>query len=129
MSTSPHFPPVLSGDDDWEKVAKEIAFLTAILKECQHGTIKLPPKNSNLQLFQYISTLVTTGEFAGKDRDVTGAIVNAVTGRVDVDKIVSVVFTRNAVPDLATNRASYSKITASKRGKVLLNDWEDMQFV
>lgn len=112
-------PSFLGGDDTWAKVSKEITLLTTALKNCQDGEIRSPPKDDNLQLFQHISTLVTTGEFGGFGNDSTASIVNAVTGRVEADRIISVVFTCNANQEKKKG-SRYEKITTNNTGKALL---------
>lgn len=120
MSTPSSFPCILSGDDDWHKVSQEISFLTTVLKHCRAGKVQSVPSNSELQFFQHISTLVTTGRH--------GPVVNAVNGHVGADKIVSIVFTRNAGVthvQLDDGTCAKTRITPSiPRGKALLETWK-----
>ena len=65
-----------------------------------------------------------------RDIDLDAAIVNAVTGRVDADRIVFVVFTRNAIPiDKKSTGVSFKQIISQDNGKVLLDAWETMRCV
>lgn len=133
-------PPFLSGDDNnWEKVVEEIILATSALRNFQEGKVVSPPPGERLRLFQHISILVTTGEFGEEDSaasakkrdiDLDAAIVNAVTGRVDADRIVFVVFTRNAIPiDKKSTGVSFKQIISQDNGKVLLDAWETMRCV
>ena len=130
-------PPFLSGDDDdWKKISKEIIMATTALKLCQEGKVTSPPPDEQLRLFQHISVLVTTDEFqedsttsTEKPKKSDASIVNAVTGRVEADRIVSVVFTHNALPIGETSTGgTFKQITSQDNGKVLLDGWETMQY-
>ena len=129
-------PPFLSGvDNDWENVAKEIIIATTALHMCQDGKPASPPKDEHLRLFQHILTLITTGEFwkekveREKDPDHDAAIVNAVMGRVEAGRIVSVVYTHNTVRLKGLPDGKYEQIRPKDNGKVLLDGWETMQCV
>lgn len=130
MSTSLPFPYILSGDDDWHRVSQEITFLTTVLKSCRPGNIQSAPSNPELQFFQHISTLLTTGRLKNNSNE---TVLNAVTGRVTTDKIVSVVVTCNAYPKGSGTQAkdgTGAKIVPSVlRGKALLETWKALKYI
>ena len=93
MSTRSPFPYIFRGsDNDWDKVAKEITFMTTALEHTRDGAIQPMPKDDNLKIFKHISTLVTTGEFGTCNGD-SAAILNAVSGQVEAHRVLSIVFT------------------------------------
>lgn len=111
MSTGSPCPLVFPGDDnDLDKIGKEIAFLTTTLKACRNGEIQSTPQDPDLHLFQHLSALVTTGHRA-----------NAFSGRIEGDRIVSVVVTR---PDGQDTGGTCKKITPTQQGRKLLSKWK-----
>ena len=127
MSTSFPSPSRVSGDD-WNEIAKEIVVLTTILKNHRsEGITHSMPKDPELQLFQHLSVLVTTGELGRKITDRNASTANATSGRIEADRIVLVLVTPNALPESEDSGGTWNivKPTANDlRGGQLLLGWK-----
>ncbi|KAK7680406.1 hypothetical protein QCA50_016646 [Cerrena zonata] len=111
----------------FEDLRKEICLLTVSLKDHLEGkpTSVKGRENDLTQLFSHISTMLAIGT---KD-DLFSSRVNAVTGLIQNDRIVSAVFTQN------TNSHDESKgnlveVIIGENGEELISNWkiEDVSF-
>lgn len=79
-----------------EDIRRDIALLTLALKGCRFGDASQSSRLADedrrlLKLYQHVSSLITTGH----ESDRAASVVNAVTGHILQDRLISAVITHN----------------------------------